>query len=208
MYLVSLGPPSMISRHADAPVQVGHTSDQVVITLDVAHARRLAAVLALIGSSAHVDRSALTAASSEERDEWMHAVVEVLAAAALVSAAPPVHAHKVFPVRQAPRTPSPLGDRDNERTRADVSRLGPLFTLLGQSGVSVKDVKPIDWNTTIDDAGELDDSVLDGFICACGWTAINKGPDLTPTYDDDITGHLDVCQVVDTEVAARQGVLA
>ena len=184
MHITSLGPPSMItrSRTPEAGIQVGFHDDHVVVVLDVPHARRLASLLALVGAGPKADKSALDLPPAEA-GEWVHALVEVLAAAAIIGARPPAYAVHVLPLRG--------GVREPEVSQRDVSTLGHL-TPTGPAGGTA-------WSTSVEDAGELDDDVRAGFVCNCGWTAIDKGPALTPTFDLDVEEHTAVCQVIDLE---------
>ena len=197
MHITSLGPPSMItrSRTPEAGIQVGFHDDHVVVVLDVPHARRLASLLALVGAGPKADQSALDLPPAEA-GEWVHALVEVLAAAAILGARPPAYAVHVLPLRG--------GVREPEVSQRDVSTLGHPAPAGPPVGVG-------DWSLSVDDAGELDDDVRAGFICGCGWIAIDKGPHLTPTFDADLEEHTSVCQLVDVEptrLVAIQGALA
>ena len=58
---------------------------------------------------------------------------------------------------------------------------------------------PKEWSFSADEAGDRDDQVRGGFLCACGFAAIDKGPQLTPSFEDDVAEHTAGCAFVDDE---------
>jgi hypothetical protein len=152
--------------------------------MSIPRARRLAALLGLFSTTPArpIDRTVLDV-DQPERAEWMHALVDVLAAAAFAGSPLGRCRLQYLPVRWG-RTPSELGHREKGEPRPSPG--------LSHTPAAV-------WSPTVADAGELDDSVIDGFLCGCGWLALNKGHDLTPTYHGDIADHIDTCDLAESE---------
>lgn len=196
-HLIPLGPPSAGTRINDPahPVVVGYCGDRVLIALDVNHAQRLAALLALFQAGTRPDLSAL-AVPPVEREEWMKAMVDVLASAAIAAKSQPA---RVLPVSWGPRIPDEVGHQEAGEVRIDVSRADLPTT----GPIGGRHLHALDWSPSIEDAGELDDTVVGGFICPCGWAAIDKGPAVTPSFNDDVTHHTETCQFVDDEQGSR-----
>lgn len=197
-HLIPLGPPSAVARinNPDVPVVAGHCGDRVLIALDVSHARRLAALLGLLQASKRPDLSVLSMQHAE-RQEWMKALVDLLVATAVAAKSAPA---QVLPVSWGPRTLDEVGHLETGEARVDVSFEGlPYVPAAGTTFHPWPHLQVVDWSPSVEDAGELDDDVLGGFICPCGWTAIDKGPLATPSFEDDIAHHTETCQHVADE---------
>lgn len=155
-----------VTADETAAIMVGHADGRVVVSMDPARARRMASLIALMTTSPTrpVDRTVLDTTKAE-MDEWMRAFIDLLSAAAF--ATHPVVSRmrlQYLPVRFG-QQPSDLGHQGEVESRPTLPRAGlPTMTV----------------------------TVRDGYLCSCGFVAIDRGPD-TPTYAALIAEHEATC---------------